>query len=558
MAAVARGDKTITATARPDNAPYSYVEDGRLKGILPEYFARVMEIAGLPFTWVAAGAGEGVDAAGVGGAAEVDVVLDRAEPDNVREDAPLHGFTTAPYLVTGLARVTRKDFNGPVRMLALPEGTPLALPPALLKNVVVQRYPSAQEALRAVQAGEADAAYVLPLTAQMFVNRDPGGGLINTMMDDGGASFSMYVPATADHELITILKKAIKGIPAGTLNQLGANHISYKAGEMSLWHYLHANPEILSVGACIIMLAASLMLIMWLRARWSRRLLTATEHANHELEGQLAIVEALSRDYTNVLSINADKGTAGIIKISGFGPGSAGQSQGEERPYGPVLDAYIKQEVHPEDRDYVSHALALATIRKKLACRDEYSGTYRILDGGETHYFQFTFVRPHTEGQEDYDLILAGFRNIDEMIRREQEQKKALAEALAQSRYASAAKTAFLNNMSHDIRTPMNAIIGFTALASSNVSNTPMVQRYLGKIMTSGNHLLSLINDVLDMSRIESGKVKIEEQEVSLPAILHDLRTIVQADVRSKQLDFQIDTWPGWARESRRRPWGGF
>ncbi|MDE6789457.1 MAG: response regulator [Ruminococcus sp.] len=96
--------------------------------------------------------------------------------------------------------------------------------------------------------------------------------------------------------------------------------------------------------------------------------------------------------------------------------------------------------------------------------------------------------------------------------------------------------------MSHDIRTPMNAVIGFTSLAVTHIDNKEQVQDYLGKILTSSNHLLSLINDVLDMSRIESGKVKIEEKEVSLPDIMHDLKTIVQADVKAKQLEFYIDT----------------
>ena len=96
--------------------------------------------------------------------------------------------------------------------------------------------------------------------------------------------------------------------------------------------------------------------------------------------------------------------------------------------------------------------------------------------------------------------------------------------------------------MSHDIRTPMNAIIGFTSLAAAHIDNTEQIKDYLSKITTSSNHLLSLINDVLDMSRIESGKVKIEEKETSLPEIMHDLKTIVQADIASKQLDFYIDT----------------
>jgi len=137
------------------------------------------------------------------------------------------------------------------------------------------------------------------------------------------------------------------------------------------------------------------------------------------------------------------------------------------------------------------------------------------------------------------------FVDIDDekkMEERLEKQKIDLEDALAAAQHANRAKTTFLNNMSHDIRTPMNAIIGFTSLAATHIDNKEQVQDYLAKITTSSNHLLSLINDVLDMSRIESGKVKIEEKETSLPEIMHDLKTIVQADITAKQLEFYIDT----------------
>ena len=122
------------------------------------------------------------------------------------------------------------------------------------------------------------------------------------------------------------------------------------------------------------------------------------------------------------------------------------------------------------------------------------------------------------------------------------ESHKELETALLRAESANSAKTTFLNNMSHDIRTPMNAIIGFTSLAASHVDNKAKVKEYLSKISTSSEHLLSLINDILDMSRIESGKVKIDENPLNLPELLHDIRTIVQPNIASKQLDFLIDT----------------
>ena len=122
------------------------------------------------------------------------------------------------------------------------------------------------------------------------------------------------------------------------------------------------------------------------------------------------------------------------------------------------------------------------------------------------------------------------------------ESQKALSDALVAAEHANRAKTVFLNNMSHDIRTPMNAIVGFTALAASHIDNKEQVQDYLGKISVSSQHLLSLINDVLDMSRIESGKVTIEETDVHLPDVIHGLRTIIQSNITAKQLELFIDT----------------
>ncbi len=117
-----------------------------------------------------------------------------------------------------------------------------------------------------------------------------------------------------------------------------------------------------------------------------------------------------------------------------------------------------------------------------------------------------------------------------------------LAEKLQKAEAADRAKSVFLSNMSHDIRTPMNAIIGFTTLAEANLDNPERTQEYLKKILSSSNHLLSLINDILDMSRIESGKLNIEEKECSISDIFRDMRNIIQTQMHSKQLDFFMDT----------------
>ena len=148
---------------------------------------------------------------------------------------------------------------------------------------------------------------------------------------------------------------------------------------------------------------------------------------------------------------------------------------------------------------------------------------------------------------QDYDtddiMVMVVTNDITEQVQKQREQTQALQDALMQAQHANQAKTTFLSNMSHDIRTPMNAIIGFSTIAASHIDNKDQVRDCLQKVLASSNHLLSLINDILDMSRIESGKVQIKEQECNISELMHNLVNIIQSQVKAKQLDLFIDTF---------------
>ena len=204
------------------------------------------------------------------------------------------------------------------------------------------------------------------------------------------------------------------------------------------------------------------------------------------------------------------------------------------------MDFYTGNYVCEEDRKTLKAALSRERIREELARGDQYHVNFRIIWNNKPEYYQLKVVRAGLRA-ESRGIVL-GVRSVDKEIRNEMEQRGLLKDALMQANRASRAKSVFLSNMSHDIRTPMNAIVGFTSLAMNNIDNRERMEEYLKKIMTSGNHLLSLINDVLDMSRIESGKIQLEEKLCSLPEILHGICNIVQADVNAKQLELQIDT----------------
>ncbi len=149
-----------------------------------------------------------------------------------------------------------------------------------------------------------------------------------------------------------------------------------------------------------------------------------------------------------------------------------------------------------------------------------------------------------TRDYETNDIIvMVVSKEITEQVQKQREQTQALQDALMQAQHANRAKTTFLSNMSHDIRTPMNAIIGFATIAVSHIDNKDQVHDCLRKVLSSSNHLLSLINDILDMSRIESGRVQIKEQECNISELMHNLVNIIQPQVKAKQLELFIDTF---------------
>ena len=194
-------------------------------------------------------------------------------------------------------------------------------------------------------------------------------------------------------------------------------------------------------------------------------------------------------------------------------------------------DIYVLGKLHPRDsknpkKNYLE---GIQTSEQK-----EWDFEYVHQKTGERRWFHIVAMGSEVNRKKKYILVMSD-RTSDRNM------NQALSEAVRAAETANRAKSNFLSNMSHDIRTPMNAIIGFTTLAVSNIDDKKRVRDYLGKILSSSNHLLSLINDILDMSRIESGKIHLEETEVSLSEVLHDLKTIISGQIHAKQLELYMD-----------------
>ena len=192
---------------------------------------------------------------------------------------------------------------------------------------------------------------------------------------------------------------------------------------------------------------------------------------------------------------------------------------------------YVLGKLHPQDTEgqRSKHLKGLLVNEQR-----EWDFEYVHKKTGEQRWFHIIAMGSEIEKKQKCIIVMSD-RTADRKM------NQALSDAVSAAETANRAKSTFLSNMSQDIRTPMNAIIGFTTLAVSNIENQEKVRDYLGKILASSNHLLSLINDILDMSRIESGKIHLEETKVNLSDLLHDLKTIISGQIHAKQLELYMD-----------------
>ena len=212
-----------------------------------------------------------------------------------------------------------------------------------------------------------------------------------------------------------------------------------------------------------------------------------------------------------------------------------------------ILPQYA-QVVLPEYREIWEKFVDLDFFREYLADTDRREMVYQV-SGAEIEWRR-AVIQVIQRKNGVATLFIWTFQRIDReqaekltLLETIQKQHEALQQALEMAQSANKAKTVFLNNMSHDIRTPMNAIIGYTGLAASHIDSRELVTEYLKKISQSSEHLLSLINDILDMSRIESGKMTLNEEEEDLSEIVHTIRSITQSSIASKNIDFFVDVF---------------
>ena len=257
-------------------------------------------------------------------------------------------------------------------------------------------------------------------------------------------------------------------------------------------------------------------------------------------ERQDKLITALSSDYWSVYYIELDKDEG--VCYQDHADIKDGLKVGERFPYLATVTEYANKYVTESYREEFLRFTCPDAIREALKEERVIAFRYMVSRNGKETYemTKIAGVR-HPEDRDDHIVHAVGlcFTDVDAETRKNMETAQTLNDALATAEQANRAKTAFLSSMSHEIRTPMNAIIGLDNIALNNPDLSPKTRESLEKISASAHHLLSIINDILDMSRIESGRMMIRQEEFYFTQTLEQVNTMISGQCRDKGLNYE-------------------
>lgn len=408
--------------------------------------------------------------------------------------------------------------------------------PSDIGEVDIIYYRTAKDCLLAVRNGKADAT----LLNTIEYNYQSKNARFSELVQWENYRFHSGVGMTAskdiDEVMFSVMNKSLY-----TLTELEVNdvidtnlNIPYQMSDLQDYIYPIRHILIFLAGFVVVIVIAGAVIY---KVRKKQRALL---RENREKEKhQLQIMAALSRDYASVYYVDLDENKYNIISVADTLKHEAYEFMKYSDGFSQAFKSYSDSFVLPEYKETMETLANPKVIIERFMVDKDFSVRYQVKPNELNHeYYEMHFV--DVSEDENEHIMVLGFRCVDEMAREENEKKKALQEAFDAANRANHAKSDFLSKMSHDIRTPMNGIIGMTAIAAANIDNKERVQDALGKITSSSRHLLSLINEVLDMSKIESGKINLNEEEFNLSDLVNDLLVMIQSQIKEHKHELKV------------------
>ncbi len=521
-----------------DTEPLAYLQDdGTYSGIYVNLLERLRDTSGLNLTLRPISRSQ--DWKPLLQSGELDFYIGASE-NFARQDDEL--YSTGAILDYENILITQRScvfdsLDAPV--IALTQGRSYwtkYLPDLLHKEVKVQYYTNARECLLAVVHGDADATLINNLEFNYQSKNDRFADLIQWQNFRSPSEVSLVTTMDPDSPMFSIVNKAIRQLSPDLTNAIINNHLNMPYDSYTLADQLYASRLVLITVSISILSIVIILVVMWLARRRQR---AAEEAVQKREKYQLQILAALSQDYSIIYYVDLDRNQSQAVRQEKGLRNTPDSEVPRVHKYSEAMESFLNTYVRP---DYQKPLLALCDPQAVIDRFREENGftvRYRILPNHRNQeFFEMHFVNV-SESEQEHTMVM-GIRCVDEAVHEEQTQKQLLQDALEAANRASAAKSDFLSKMSHDIRTPMNAIIGMTAIAAAHAENPDRVRDALSKISSSSRHLLGLINEVLDMSKVESGTISLAAEEFSLSDLLNSMLLMIQPQIQAHKHELNV------------------
>ena len=517
-------DKVFRVVMMPNANPYAYFDkEGKAQGILPDIFRLIAANAGIRYEIVP-----------VANQAEYEQVLTDENTDivlgmssNFYEAEKVGCELTQAILRSSIVQLSLKNESpeGAVAMTANLKRK-LAMVGRLPDNVVKQNYDTPEEAVAALKAGKCSSIYMQGLIGQKYVDMDPHNDLRITIVPNQSLDLRLGIRSTLDHRLFEVLSAAIMPQTAPEVQEIIQRHTQVKNREMSWEEMLYTYPLQFILLAVLMMLLVGVALVTVVRNNAARQ----DEKRRQEVD---AVMSYICRLNEIVVKVDLRKQTATEYHIDENNHVFVETLPHSIERYTNYLHAEEKEKFQPGGQYWDEMHEAFAQKRSY------YCEVRKQSEGNAYRFFACQFQPFFQDGE------LAGFyfyrQDIDDVRRKDIRQREALTDALETAQHASKAKGNFLSSMSHEIRTPLNAIIGYLTIGAQPGNQEDDLRQAIDKSQIAAHHLLGLINNILDLSSIEQGKLQLALEDFSLNDLIAEIQTIFNGEIQQKNIDLRID-----------------
>lgn len=515
-------DNPVSFIVLSDAYPMAYYKDGEVCGILPDYLEKLSNNIGLKYTLTGYDDREGYFE--VINNKSADACLDVALDYNVGRT---YNFRfTKPYISVPMTEVYFNHKKGNGKTAVLPS---MSSPE---KSDEQLQFSTVKDCLHALKDGVCSSALVPLYSAQNFCRENKKFKFDKNHENSYYIDLSMAVMGEDSAILSSILSKAISEISDKELQSIISTHLLDDNSGFVVLTYIKSRPALIWLICCVIFIVVSSIIILGIRSKRSN-------YERELSEQNLLLFKTGLSAYLFALEFVKQRNDWRIryyrldVVDGGSEVYTSDLTKSEFRQY---LDR-----VHPDDFEEVSLLFNDESIKDISDHDKSLYREIRMLDKEGNYRYMALSLQAMVALKDDNVRMLALVKDIDNVKREEEEKRKTLSMALETAKKFNESKMLFLSQMSHDIRTPMNAIMGMATIAQLNFDDTEKVKSCLSTIENSSEHLLTLINDILDVSKIESGHLSFNHERVSLRDSLENSVFMLKQKINHKNLKVTVD-----------------